>query len=210
MLLFINLNVGITYIYLRISIDHYLISRINGILLLSGFDGDSSKLLTNHNVQWYSLPDETSSTEDRSSPVSSDEIDTSLFLLKKDSKRRSILYKILNADQDRVVSNLRESLQQVSYICSILRISSLVMWHNLTTSNGAASELEWSHMRSSPRLDFVWSPCIHVSLSWVVLVIPMFQRRPGRWISWLTVICPSSGQVVGELEWSWWICGRNG
>ncbi|XP_055500919.1 mitogen-activated protein kinase kinase kinase 15 [Leucoraja erinacea] len=59
-----------------------------------------------------SLPDETSSTEDRSSPVSSDEIDTSLFLLKKDSKRRSILYKILNADQDRVVSNLRESLQQ--------------------------------------------------------------------------------------------------
>ncbi|XP_051870070.1 mitogen-activated protein kinase kinase kinase 15 isoform X2 [Pristis pectinata] len=61
---------------------------------------------------FLSLPDESSSTEDRNSPVSSDEIDTSLFLLKKDSKRRSVLYKILNADQDQVISNLLDSLQQ--------------------------------------------------------------------------------------------------
>ncbi|XP_069746024.1 mitogen-activated protein kinase kinase kinase 15-like isoform X2 [Narcine bancroftii] len=59
-----------------------------------------------------SIPSEGSSVEDRSSPVSSDEIITSLFLLKNDSKCRSILYKILNADQDQVISNLMESPQQ--------------------------------------------------------------------------------------------------
>ncbi|XP_067896052.1 mitogen-activated protein kinase kinase kinase 15 [Heterodontus francisci] len=59
-----------------------------------------------------SIPDVSSSTEDQNSPVSSDEIDTGLFLLKKDSERRSILHKILNADQDQVVSNLLESLTQ--------------------------------------------------------------------------------------------------
>ncbi|XP_062907111.1 mitogen-activated protein kinase kinase kinase 15 [Mobula hypostoma] len=61
---------------------------------------------------FLSLPDESSSTDDRSSPVSSDEIDTSLFLLKNDSKRRCLLYKILNVDQDKVVSNLLENLHQ--------------------------------------------------------------------------------------------------
>ncbi|XP_041066870.1 mitogen-activated protein kinase kinase kinase 15 [Carcharodon carcharias] len=59
-----------------------------------------------------SIPDVSSSTEDRSSPVSSDEIDTGLFLLKKDSERRSILHKLLKTDQDQVVSNLLESLTQ--------------------------------------------------------------------------------------------------
>ncbi|XP_078088523.1 mitogen-activated protein kinase kinase kinase 15 isoform X2 [Mustelus asterias] len=51
-------------------------------------------------------------SDDRSSPVSSEEVDADLFLLKKDSERRSILYKILKTDQDQVVSNLLESLAQ--------------------------------------------------------------------------------------------------
>ncbi|XP_048458677.1 mitogen-activated protein kinase kinase kinase 15 [Rhincodon typus] len=59
-----------------------------------------------------SIPDVPSSTKDRSSPVSSDEIDTGLFLLKKDSERRSILHKILIVDENQVVSNLLESLTQ--------------------------------------------------------------------------------------------------
>uniref|UniRef100_UPI00398F40AE mitogen-activated protein kinase kinase kinase 15 n=1 Tax=Pristiophorus japonicus TaxID=55135 RepID=UPI00398F40AE len=59
-----------------------------------------------------SITDESSSIEDRNSPVSSEEVDTGLFLLKKDSERRSILHKILNAEQDQVVSNLLESLTQ--------------------------------------------------------------------------------------------------
>ncbi|XP_078088522.1 mitogen-activated protein kinase kinase kinase 15 isoform X1 [Mustelus asterias] len=59
-----------------------------------------------------SVPDVSSSSDDRSSPVSSEEVDADLFLLKKDSERRSILYKILKTDQDQVVSNLLESLAQ--------------------------------------------------------------------------------------------------
>ncbi|XP_072440929.1 mitogen-activated protein kinase kinase kinase 15 [Chiloscyllium punctatum] len=59
-----------------------------------------------------SIPDVPSSSKDRSSPVSSDEIDTGLFLLKKDSEHRSILHKILIVDENQVVSNLLESLTQ--------------------------------------------------------------------------------------------------
>uniref|UniRef100_A0A8C1SAT9 mitogen-activated protein kinase kinase kinase n=1 Tax=Cyprinus carpio TaxID=7962 RepID=A0A8C1SAT9_CYPCA len=51
--------------------------------------------------------------EDRSSPASSENSDSGLFLLKKDSERRAILYKVLNEDQDKVTSNLMENHIQV-------------------------------------------------------------------------------------------------
>ncbi|XP_072370234.1 mitogen-activated protein kinase kinase kinase 15 isoform X2 [Scyliorhinus torazame] len=73
---------------------------------------NSENLITVAESPLLSIPDVSSSTDDRSSPVSSDEKDTDLFLLKKDSERRSILYKILKMDQDQVVSNLLESLIQ--------------------------------------------------------------------------------------------------
>uniref|UniRef100_A0AAZ3QBN6 mitogen-activated protein kinase kinase kinase n=1 Tax=Oncorhynchus tshawytscha TaxID=74940 RepID=A0AAZ3QBN6_ONCTS len=56
-----------------------------------------------------SVPDEGSVSEDRSSPASLEDRDGGLFLLKKDSERRAILYKVLNEDQDKVISNLLEN-----------------------------------------------------------------------------------------------------
>uniref|UniRef100_A0A3B3CVH5 mitogen-activated protein kinase kinase kinase n=1 Tax=Oryzias melastigma TaxID=30732 RepID=A0A3B3CVH5_ORYME len=44
-----------------------------------------------------------------SAPPSPDDRDGGLFLLKKDSERRAILYKVLNEDQEKVISNLREN-----------------------------------------------------------------------------------------------------
>ncbi|XP_038658434.1 mitogen-activated protein kinase kinase kinase 15 isoform X2 [Scyliorhinus canicula] len=73
---------------------------------------NSENLITVVESPLLSIPDVSSSTDGQSSPVSSDEIDTDFFLLKKDSERRSILYKILKMDQDQVVSNLLESLIQ--------------------------------------------------------------------------------------------------
>uniref|UniRef100_A0AAZ3QH72 mitogen-activated protein kinase kinase kinase n=1 Tax=Oncorhynchus tshawytscha TaxID=74940 RepID=A0AAZ3QH72_ONCTS len=55
------------------------------------------------------VPDEGSVSEDRSSPASLEDRDGGLFLLKKDSERRAILYKVLNEDQDKVISNLLEN-----------------------------------------------------------------------------------------------------
>lgn len=60
-----------------------------------------------------SVPDESPTSEDRSSPASSENSDSGLFLLKKDSERRAILYKVLNEDQDKVTSNLLENHVQV-------------------------------------------------------------------------------------------------
>ncbi len=62
---------------------------------------------------WSSVPDESPTSEDRSSPASSENSDSGLFLLKKDSERRAILYKVLNEDQDKVTSNLMENHIQV-------------------------------------------------------------------------------------------------
>uniref|UniRef100_A0A8K9VGJ5 mitogen-activated protein kinase kinase kinase n=1 Tax=Oncorhynchus mykiss TaxID=8022 RepID=A0A8K9VGJ5_ONCMY len=56
-----------------------------------------------------SVPDDGSVSEDRSSPASLEDRDGGLFLLKKDSERRAILYKVLNEDQDKVISNLLEN-----------------------------------------------------------------------------------------------------
>ncbi|XP_042190178.1 mitogen-activated protein kinase kinase kinase 15 isoform X2 [Callorhinchus milii] len=58
------------------------------------------------------ISNQTSFNEDQNSAVAYDEVDTGLFLLKKDSERRSILYKILNMDLNQVVSNLLESFSQ--------------------------------------------------------------------------------------------------
>uniref|UniRef100_A0A8B9KZN7 mitogen-activated protein kinase kinase kinase n=1 Tax=Astyanax mexicanus TaxID=7994 RepID=A0A8B9KZN7_ASTMX len=55
------------------------------------------------------VPDESPTSEDRTSPASSENSDSGLFLLKKDSERRAILYKVLNEDQDKVTSNLLEN-----------------------------------------------------------------------------------------------------
>ena len=52
-------------------------------------------------------------SEDRSTPLSPEDRDGGLFLLKKDSERRAILYKVLNEDQDKVISNLMENHIQV-------------------------------------------------------------------------------------------------
>nr|XP_014345565.1 PREDICTED: mitogen-activated protein kinase kinase kinase 15 [Latimeria chalumnae] len=70
----------------------------------------TGKVIRNRNL----VPDEMSASEDRSVPPSPEERDSGLFLLKKDSERRAILYKILNEDQDKVVSNLLECLTQGS------------------------------------------------------------------------------------------------
>ena len=61
----------------------------------------------------YSVPDEGSVSEDRSAPPSPEDRDSGLFLLKKDSERRSILFKVLNDDQEKVISNLKENHIQV-------------------------------------------------------------------------------------------------
>ncbi|XP_051970572.1 mitogen-activated protein kinase kinase kinase 15-like isoform X2 [Xyrauchen texanus] len=61
------------------------------------------------NSNSLSVPDESPTVEDRSSPASSENSDSGLFLLKKDSERRAILYKVLNEDQDKVTSNLMEN-----------------------------------------------------------------------------------------------------
>ncbi|XP_063306262.1 mitogen-activated protein kinase kinase kinase 15 isoform X1 [Pelobates fuscus] len=61
-----------------------------------------------------SVPDDGSVSEDRSTPPSPDERDSGLFLLRKDSERRAILYKILKEEQNKVSSNLQECLMQSS------------------------------------------------------------------------------------------------
>ncbi|XP_013860798.1 mitogen-activated protein kinase kinase kinase 15 [Austrofundulus limnaeus] len=66
------------------------------------------------NSNYLSVPDDGSVSEDRSAPPSPEDRDSGLFLLKKDSERRAILYKVLNDDQDKVISNLRENHMQGS------------------------------------------------------------------------------------------------
>uniref|UniRef100_A0A4W5NR27 mitogen-activated protein kinase kinase kinase n=1 Tax=Hucho hucho TaxID=62062 RepID=A0A4W5NR27_9TELE len=69
----------------------------------------SENLLKPPSNNYLSVPDEGSVSEDRSSPASLEDRDGGLFLLKKDSERRAILYKVLNEDQDKVISNLLEN-----------------------------------------------------------------------------------------------------
>uniref|UniRef100_A0A3Q3JJI1 mitogen-activated protein kinase kinase kinase n=1 Tax=Monopterus albus TaxID=43700 RepID=A0A3Q3JJI1_MONAL len=60
------------------------------------------------------VPDEGLVAEDRNAPPSPEDRDSGLFLLKKDSERRAILYKVLNEDQEKVISNLKENYIQGS------------------------------------------------------------------------------------------------
>lgn len=63
-----------------------------------------------------SVPDEGSASEDRIAPPSPEDRDSGLFMLKKDSERRAILFKVLNEDQAKVISNLRENYIQVCFV----------------------------------------------------------------------------------------------
>ncbi|TUX35876.1 Mitogen-activated protein kinase kinase kinase 15 [Bagarius yarrelli] len=74
----------------------------------------SENLIKPATSSFLSVPDESPTSEDRSSPASSENSDSGLFLLKKDSERRAILYKVLNEDQDKVTSNLLENHMQGS------------------------------------------------------------------------------------------------
>ncbi|XP_061094243.1 mitogen-activated protein kinase kinase kinase 15 isoform X1 [Conger conger] len=69
----------------------------------------SENLIKPPSGNFLSVPDEGSASEDRSAPPSPEDRDSGLFLLKKDSERRAILYKVLNEDQDKVISNLMEN-----------------------------------------------------------------------------------------------------
>lgn len=60
-----------------------------------------------------SVPDESSALEDRNTALSPEERDPGLFLLRKDSERRAILYRILWEEQNQVASNLQECVVQV-------------------------------------------------------------------------------------------------
>lgn len=64
-------------------------------------------------IFWCSVPDESSVSDERSASPSLEEKDSGLFLLRKDSERRAILYKILNEEQNQVASNLQECVAQV-------------------------------------------------------------------------------------------------
>ncbi|KFM05911.1 Mitogen-activated protein kinase kinase kinase 15, partial [Aptenodytes forsteri] len=61
-----------------------------------------------------SVPDEGSASEDRSASPSVEDKDSGLFLLRKDSERRAILYKILKEEQNKVACNLQDCIAQSS------------------------------------------------------------------------------------------------
>ncbi|XP_063161222.1 mitogen-activated protein kinase kinase kinase 15 isoform X2 [Candoia aspera] len=61
-----------------------------------------------------SVPDDSSVPDERNSLPSLEEKDSGLFLLRKDSERRAILYKILKEEQNQVASNLQECVAQSS------------------------------------------------------------------------------------------------
>ncbi|KFQ58409.1 Mitogen-activated protein kinase kinase kinase 15, partial [Pelecanus crispus] len=74
-----------------------------------------SEIQTKHPISHLlSVPDEGSASEDRSSSPSVEDKDSGLFLLRKDSERRAILYKILKEEQNTVASNLQDCIAQSS------------------------------------------------------------------------------------------------
>uniref|UniRef100_A0A3P8UJG9 mitogen-activated protein kinase kinase kinase n=1 Tax=Cynoglossus semilaevis TaxID=244447 RepID=A0A3P8UJG9_CYNSE len=92
----------------------------------------SENLLKPPSSNYLSVPESTLVSEDRNAPPSPEDRDSGLFMLKKDSERRAILYKVLNDDQEKVISNLKEnhiqgsdefqlSLDHIKQIICILR-----------------------------------------------------------------------------------------
>uniref|UniRef100_A0A669Q070 mitogen-activated protein kinase kinase kinase n=1 Tax=Phasianus colchicus TaxID=9054 RepID=A0A669Q070_PHACC len=74
-----------------------------------------SEIQTRHPIaHLLSMPDEGLAPEDRSFSPSSEDKDSGLFLLRKDSERRAILYKILKEEQNKVASNLQDCIAQSS------------------------------------------------------------------------------------------------
>ncbi|NXL94284.1 M3K15 kinase, partial [Alectura lathami] len=74
-----------------------------------------SEIHTKHPIaHLLSVPDEGLAAEDRSASPSSEDKDSGLFLLRKDSERRAILYKILKEEQNEVASNLQDCIAQSS------------------------------------------------------------------------------------------------
>uniref|UniRef100_A0A670IJ76 mitogen-activated protein kinase kinase kinase n=1 Tax=Podarcis muralis TaxID=64176 RepID=A0A670IJ76_PODMU len=73
-----------------------------------------SEFLVNAVSFWPSVPDDSSISDERSASPSLEERDSGLFLLRKDSERRAILYKILKEEQNQVASNLKECVAQSS------------------------------------------------------------------------------------------------
>ena len=64
-----------------------------------------------------SVPDESSASEDQSAASSLEDRNPGLFLLRKDSERRAILYRILWEQRNQVASNLQECVAQVQAEC---------------------------------------------------------------------------------------------
>ncbi|KAF4027272.1 hypothetical protein G4228_019075 [Cervus hanglu yarkandensis] len=77
---------------------------------------EKSRLPVQRLSHLLSVPDESSALEDRSAASSPEDRDPGLFLLRKDSERRAILYKILWEEQNQVASNLQECVAQVNKI----------------------------------------------------------------------------------------------
>lgn len=74
-----------------------------------------SEIQTRHPIaHLLSVPDEGLAPEDRSASPSTEDKDSGLFLLRKDSERRAILYKILKEEQNKVASNLQDCIAQSS------------------------------------------------------------------------------------------------
>lgn len=120
------------------------------------------------------MPDEGSVSEDRSVPPSPEDRDSGLFMLKKDSERRAILYKVLNEDQEKVISNLRENHMQV---CVCL----LVLYIEWRYKSGSTSTLG-GYCCGEKGL-FTWANTM-TQLSWKtqfnVLVIKVVALSPGN------------------------------
>ncbi|KAM8819833.1 mitogen-activated protein kinase kinase kinase 15 [Eudromia elegans] len=74
-----------------------------------------SEMQTKHPISHLlSVPNDSLALEDRSASPSVEDRDSGLFLLRKDSERRAILYKILKEEQNEVASNLQDCIAQSS------------------------------------------------------------------------------------------------